>query len=65
MATMRGYYKEELARSINNIEMALLHLTRLVDAYNKDHPDISEALSECGDALVIIAETIAKVRETI
>lgn len=65
MATKRGYYKEELDRSIANLEMALTHLTRVMEAYSEAHPDISEQVAKCGEALVIIAETIASINKSI
>lgn len=65
MASKRGYYKEELRRSIDNIEMALTHLTRVIEAYNKDHPEISNPVSECGNALVLVGETLGKIEESI
>ncbi len=65
MATARGYYKEELRRSIDNIEMALTHLARMIDAYKEHHPEMSEKIKECGDGLVMIAEIIRSVEESI
>ncbi len=65
MATARGYYKEELDRSIANLEMALTHLARVIDAYKEHHPDIAEKIKECGDGLVMIAEIIRSVNESI
>lgn len=65
MATQRGYYKEELVRSVSNIEMALTHLTRVISAYAEPHPEIAEPIAQIGDLLVMAAETIAKINETI
>lgn len=65
MATQRGYYKEELRRSIDNIEMALTHLARVVAAYQEAHPDIAKSVRECGDALVTVGEVITKIEERI
>ncbi len=65
MATKRGYYKEELRRAVDNIEMSLTHLDRLVKAYGEAHPDISEMVKACGDALVMVAENLNKINESI
>ena len=65
MATERGYYKEELDRSIHNLEMALTHLSRVMEAYEKPHPEIATQVTECGEAIVLIAETIGKINESI
>lgn len=65
MATMRGYYLEEFDRATNNLEMCLTHLARIVEAYKEAHPEVSNPVKECGDAIVIIAETLIKIKETI
>lgn len=65
MATKRGYYRAELERSIDNIEMALTHLARVVDAYKEHYPDISSKVEELGNALVTIAELIRSVHDAI
>lgn len=65
MATKRGYYREELERSIDNIEMALTHLARVIEAYQKDHKDISDIIAQSGNALVEIASVIQKVHDQI
>lgn len=65
MASARGYYKEEMNRSIDNIEMALTHLARVVEAYQQAHPEIAEKIKECGDGLVMIAEIIRSVEESV
>ena len=65
MATQRGYFKEELDRSVANIEMALTHLSRVIEAYSEAHPDIALKIAECGEGLVTIAEVIHSVNEAI
>lgn len=65
MATQRGYYKEELKRSVDNIEMALTHLDRVINAYKEAHPEISDLVQACGDALVMVADNLNKINETI
>jgi hypothetical protein len=65
MATKRGYYLEELTRSVDNIEMSLTHLARVIDAYKDPHPEISQAVAECGNVLVKVAENILKIKEAI
>lgn len=65
MASARGYYKEEMKRAIDNLEMALTHLARVVEAYQAPHPEISEKIRECGDGLVMIAEIIRSVEESV
>lgn len=65
MATKRGYYRGELERSIDNIEMSLTHLARVVDAYQLNYPDIAKQVRTLGDTLVRIAELIAQVRDAI
>ncbi len=65
MATARGYYREELQRAIDNLEMALTHLARVVDAYKEAHPEISDKVLECGNGLVMIAEIIRSIHESI
>lgn len=65
MATKRGYYRGEMLRAIDNIEMALTHITRVIDAYKDPHPEVSETAKQCGDALVMVAETILKLHESV
>ena len=65
MATQRGYYREELERAIANIEMSLTHLARLIEAYSQPHPEVSEKLLECGNALTMVAEVIQSVHDEI
>lgn len=65
MATQRGYYREELERAIDNVEMALTHLSRVVEAYAKPHPPISRMALEIGNALVTMAELIKKLHDEI
>jgi len=65
MATRRGYYRAELLRAIENIVMALTHLTRVVDAYAKDYPEISKYTQQIGEALVVIAENIQSLHDSI
>lgn len=65
MATTRGYMLQELDRANVNIEMALTHLARVIAAYEKYHPEISEQVRTCGDALVTVAETIKSIHDSI
>lgn len=65
MATERGYYRSELLRAIENIEMSLTHLSRVVGAYEKDHKDVSDMVLSIGNALVHLAELIKSVHDTI
>ena len=65
MATQRGYYREEMERATNNIEMALTHLTRVMDAYRDAHPDISEAIKQCCDAIVMVGETVLSIHDSV
>lgn len=65
MATKRGYYKEELNRAVDNLEMALTHLARLVEAYGPYHPEIAEQVRLIGNAIVEIATAIKTVQESI
>ncbi len=65
MATKRGYYREELRRSIDNIEMALTHLARFIEAYDKQHPEYSNMIKEAGNTLVKTAEFISEVHDVI
>lgn len=65
MATKRGYYREEIRRTIDNLEMGLTHLARLVDAYKDPHPELAEAFKQVGDALVLCAETLQKLHDTV
>ncbi len=65
MATRRGYYRGELLRAVENITMALTHLTRIVEAYEKDYPEISHHVQEIGDAMVAIADLIKALHDTI
>lgn len=65
MATKRGYYREELKRSVDNIEMALTHLARVVEAYNKDHADIAELVTHYGNILVQVADKINQLHDSI
>lgn len=65
MATERGYYREEMERSIKNIEMALMHLTRVINKYAEPHPEIASQVQECGEALVLIGEAIQSIHDSI
>lgn len=65
MATKRGYYLEEIDRAISNLEMALTHIARVVEAYKEAHPDISDAAKSCGDGIVVIGETLQQIHEMI
>lgn len=65
MATKRGYYREELERAVDNLEMALTHLSRVVAAYAAAHPDISAQVKMAGDAIVEIALVLKKIHDTI
>jgi len=65
MATMRGYYRSELLRAINNIEMALTHLVRLVLAYAEAHPDIASQLDDVCEGLNLAITVIRKIHDSI
>lgn len=65
MATRRGYYRAELLRAVDNIEMALTHLSRVVDAYAPDYPEIAKYVQQIGDALVIITDNIKSLHDSI
>ncbi len=65
MATKRGYYREELRRSIDNIEMALTHLARFIEAYDTAHSEYSEVIKTVGNALVDMAEVIQRTHDEI
>lgn len=65
MATKRGYYREELERSVDNIEMSLTHLARVIEAYEQDHKDISDIIRQAGNALVEVANVIQRVHDQI
>lgn len=65
MATKRGYYREELRRSMDNLEMALTHLARFVQAYEKDYPEIARTVQAAGDVIVKVAETLTEVHDAI
>lgn len=65
MATKRGYYRAELLRAIDNLEMALTHLVRVRDAYEEKHPEITERVQAVGDGLVIAAEVLKALHESI
>ena len=65
MATQRGYYRAEMLRAIENIGMALTHLVRIRDAYSKDYPQIASFVQQIGDALVMAAENIQKVHDSV
>ncbi len=65
MATERGYYRAEMERAINNIEMALTHIARIVEAYRMAHPDISSQANEIGEALVLIGDAIQALHDSV
>lgn len=65
MATRRGYFRSELLRANDNIEMSLTHLLRVKEAYEKDYPQIAEYVQKLGDALVLIHENITKLHDSI
>jgi hypothetical protein len=61
----RKAYKRELERVISNLEWALTHLARVVDAYEQDHPDISQAAETIGHGIAIAADATQKLNERI
>lgn len=65
MATRRGYYREELRRSIHNLNMALTHLERFVEAYSEQHPEIAVVAIELGNMIVQTGELIQKLHDEI
>lgn len=65
MATQRGYYREELERSVNNVEMALTHLVRVGAAYSEAHPEVTEKVNEVCEALATIGEIIQSIHDSI
>lgn len=65
MATRRGYFREELLRSKDNLEMALTHLVRVRDAYEQQHPEVSDKVQLIGDAIVAAAEAIQTLHDSI
>lgn len=65
MASQRSRMRGELMRSIDNITMALTHLARVVDAYAGPHPEIAKNAQDLGDGLVMIAELIQKLHDSV
>lgn len=65
MATKRGYYREELLRAMNNLAMCIVHLSRVIEAYNEIHPEVSSPITEATNAILAIAEVIEKVYDEI
>jgi hypothetical protein len=65
MATLRGYYRQELMRAIDNLEWALTHIARVVEGYAEHHPEISERAREIGDIIVEVAELIKQLHDSI
>lgn len=65
MATRRGYFLEELQRAKENLEWSLTHLARIVEAYQEPHPEIANQATEIGNAIVMIADAIQKLHDSI
>lgn len=65
MATFRGYARAELLRSIENIEMALTHFTHILPQYTEGKPEIADQMMAICNALVMVAETIQKLHDSI
>jgi len=65
MATKRGYYREELKRAQDNLEMCLTHISRVIDAYKDDHPDIADHALQVGDMIVYLIQAIETIRQEI
>lgn len=65
MATQRGYYREELLRAINNLDMGQTHLARVVIAYEEAHPEVSIPIAQVFDAITEMRAVITKVYESI
>jgi hypothetical protein len=65
MATRRGYYRAELMRAKDNLEMALTHLVRVRDAYDEQHPEVGEAIQQIGDVVVFAGDAIQKIHDNI
>lgn len=65
MATTRGIMKQELKRSIGNIEWAINHLARVIITYKDEHPEVALPLIEAVEALEAVNEVITSVESTI
>lgn len=64
MATKRGYYREELIRSVDNIDMCLTHLARVVVEYQTAHPEISDKITQVALALIEIQKIITAIHDS-
>lgn len=65
MATTRGIMKQELKRSIGNIEWAIEHLARVIITYKDNYADIALPLIDVVTALEKCIEVIQGVDKTI
>ena len=63
MATTRGIMKQELKRSIGNIEWAIEHIARVALIYKDEHPEIALPLIEVCENLETVIEVIKQVDE--
>lgn len=64
MATRRGRARDDLVRAVNNLGMASQHLIRVYDISKEQHPEIAQAIGEILDALLLVSETIQKLRDS-
>lgn len=63
--TKRVLYKQELRRAINNLGWCLLHLMRVIEAYQEAHPEIAEGLTALAVAIQDIAEMLESFEEKV
>jgi hypothetical protein len=64
-ASVRQTYKRELERAVGNIDSALAHLMRVIEAYKADYPHIAEPLELAATGLIEMQALVNQVERTI
>ena len=63
--TSRKLYKRELVRIIGNMEWALTHLGRFIEAYSEHHPDLASQAAAIGEGVVYLIEAVKKLNDQV
>ena len=63
--TSRKLFKRELERIIGNMEWALTHLARFIEAYSEFHPDLSAQAVSIGEGIIFLIDAVKKLDEQV
>ena len=63
--TSRKLYKRELDRIVGNMEWALTHLARFIEAYSEHHPDLAAQAGTIGEGVVYLIDAVKKLNDQV